>query len=177
MRGFLNDYSLGLDRLATDMQTLNLNPTIVEWPNWEPAVQKIVSEYAGRDDGSKFMLVGHSYGADDAIRMAQVMKERGMEVELLFLLDATVPDAIPDNVVRCIHYYNPWLPGVLFPDIFSGNPVVAEPGNTRTEISNLLFNREALGDGVGCADHFSMDANQLMHNLVMTEALQLMTTP
>lgn len=175
LRGFLNSYSLGLDRLAEEMRALNLNPTIVEWPLWETAAQKIVSDHAGRSDGSAYMLVGHSYGADDAVRVARYLKDRGLEVQLLVLLDATAPDPIPDNVVRCIHHYNPWLPGDLVPDFFSGNPVVAEKGNTRTQISNRLFNQEALGDGVGCANHFSMDANQLMHNLVIAEALQLAT--
>lgn len=177
LRGFQNDYSLGFDRLAEEMRAANIEPTIVAWPLWEPAARRIVDDFAGRSDGSAFMLVGHSYGADDAIRIAQYMKQFGMKVDLLFLMDATSPDPIPDNVVRCIHYYNPWLPGFLAPDIFSGNPVVPEEGNTTTDISNRQFNREALGDGVGCADHFSMDANQLMHNFVIEEALRLMPQP
>ena len=177
LRGLDNIYSLGFDNLATEMRALNLQPTLVEWPFWENTARQIVSEYAGRADGSEFILIGHSYGADDAVRIAYYMKDGGMEVRLLFLLDATSPPPIPDNVVQCIHYYEPWLPGDLLPDIFSGNPVVAAEGNSRTEITNLLFTREALGDGVGCADHFSVDANQLMHNLILTEVFQVMESP
>jgi hypothetical protein len=174
LRGLDNIYSLGFDELAAEMQALNLTPTMVAWPFWEDAAKQIVSQYAGPADGSKYILIGHSYGADDAIRIALSMKDHGIEVQLLFLLDATSPPPIPDNVIRCIHYYEPWLPGDLFPDFFSGNPVVADPGNSRTQITNLLFTRKALGDGVGCADHFSVDTNQLMHNLIMTELFQLM---
>ena len=174
LRGLNNTYSLGLDQLATEMRALNLSPTMVDWPHWENTAQQIVSEYAGPADGSEYILIGHSFGADDAVRTARYMKDYGIQVQLLFLLDATAPDPIPDNVIHCIHYYEPWLPGDLFPDIFSGNPVVADPGNSRTQILNLFFTREALGDGVGCADHFSLDANELMHNLIMTEVFQLM---
>jgi hypothetical protein len=174
LRGLDNIYSLGFDRLAEEMQALNLTPTMVAWPFWEDAAKQIVSQYTGPADGSEYILIGHSYGADDAIRIASYMKDYGIDVKLLFLLDATSPPPIPDNVIQCIHYYEPWLPGDLFPDFFSGNPVVADPGNSRTQITNLLFTREALGDGVGCADHFSVDANQLMHNLLLAEVFRLM---
>ena len=174
LRGLNNTYSLGLDHLAKEMQAINLSPTLVQWPLWEDTARQIVNEYTGPADGTRYVLIGHSYGADDAVRVAYYLRDYGIEVQLLFLLDATSPGPIPDNVVRCIHYYEPWLPGFLNPDLFSGNPVVAAAGNSRTEITNLLFTREALGDGVGCADHFSIDANQLMHNLILTEMLQLM---
>ena len=177
LRGLGNLYSLGFDQLATEMRGQNLGPTLVEWPLWEAAAQRMINEYAGPAEGGEFILIGHSYGADDAIRVARFMRDYGIEVQLLFLLDATSPSPIPDNVVRCIHYYEPWLPGDLFPDFFSGNPVVADQGNSRTQVTNLLFTREALGDGVGCADHFSVDANQLMHNLILTEVFQLMAAP
>lgn len=176
LRGLNNVYSLGFDQLATQMSELNCTPTIVDWPYWEIAAKQIVGDDAASKEGAKYMLVGHSYGADDAIKTAIVMKDHGMDVQLLFLLDATAPEPIPDNVIHCIHYYEPWLPGDLFPDVFSGNPVVPAPGNNRTKIENLIFSRETLGDGVGCADHFSIDANQLMHNLIATEALKLMST-
>ena len=174
LSGFLNFYSLGFDQLAAEMSQFNLHPTLVGWPQWENAAHQIISSYTGPADGSLYVLVGHSYGADDAVRIAHYMKDAGIEVRLLFLLDATSPPPIPDNVDRCIHYYEPWLPGDLFPDIFSGNPVVADPGNAHTEITNLLFSRDTLGDGVGCADHFSMDVNELMHTLIMTEVFRLM---
>jgi pimeloyl-ACP methyl ester carboxylesterase len=174
LRGLDNVYSLGLDNLATEMHALNLSATMVDWPNWVDTARQIASEYGGPEDDTQYVLIGHSYGADDAVRTALYMKDYGMQVKMLFLLDATDPDPIPDNVDTCIHYYEPWLPGDLLPDIFSGNPVVADLGNTRTHIENLLFTQEALGDGVGCADHFSIDANQLMHNIILTDVLHLM---
>ncbi len=138
------------------------------------AAQQIVDEHPTMANGTEYMLVGHSYGADDAIRAAQYLKNNDIRVRMLYLIDATVPDPIPDNVDTCIHYYYPWLPGLLAPWFFSGNPVVAEVGNTQTEISNLLFTREALGDVVGCANHFSIEANQFIQNEVIQAALMLM---
>ena len=142
-------------------------------PRWQcPRLRAI--PVSGAADGSEFILIGHSYGADHAIRVARYVKDHGMEVQLLFLRDATTPDPIPENVIHCIHDCETWFPGDLFPDIFSGDPVVADQASSRTQIMNLLFTREVLADFVGCADHFSNDANQLMHNLIITELFQLM---
>jgi len=172
-----NTYSLGFDRLAAELLGANFSPTIVDWPKWESAAQQIVSENTGPTDDSEYVLIGHSYGADDAVRMARLLNDYDIPVKLLFLLDATSPDPIPENVSLCIHYYEPWPPGDLFPFLFSGNPVVAAPGNSRTQITNLLFTREALGDGIGCANHFSIDVNEHMHNLIMMELIQLVPAP
>lgn len=173
-RGYQNEFSLGLDQLADQLRTLNFTPRVVGWPGWMEAAQRIVDEHPTLADGTEYMLIGHSYGADDAIRVAQYMREYDIRVKMLFLLDATVPDPIPDNVIHCIHYYYPWLPGFLAPWFFSGNPVVAEAGNSQTQISNLLFTRAALGDAAGCPNHFGIDANQFMHNRVIETAIQLM---
>lgn len=177
LRGYRNVYSLGFDRLAEQMKAVNLNPTMIDWPFWEEAARVMLNEYPTFPNGCKLMLVGHSYGADDAIRIANILKTNGIEVRLLYLLDATVPDPIPDNVIQCIHYYTPWLPGLLAPGFFSGNPVELEPGNEKTRLTNLQFTREALGEGIGCADHFSIEANQLMQNMIIEEAIRLTSEP
>jgi pimeloyl-ACP methyl ester carboxylesterase len=155
----------------------NFAPTIVDWPKWETVTRELASQYPGPSDPGEFILIGHSYGADDAVRMARLMNDFNMPVKLLFLLDATSPDPIPPNVELCIHYYEPWPPGDFLPYLLSGNPVVPAPDNTRTQIINLHFNREALGDGVGCANHFSVDVNQLMHNIILKQMFELLSAP
>lgn len=172
-RGYRNDYSLGLDRLAIELRTQNFSPELVTWPNWIEVAERIVNNGAGSSNEFEYVLVGHSYGADDAIQTARYMQIHGLKVKLLYLLDASVPLPIPDNVERCIHYYQPWLPGDLFPDVFSGNPVVAATNNLRTQITNLLFTRETIGEVIGCADHFSIDVNQFIHNRVIEELIRL----
>lgn len=174
MRGYQNEYSLGLDQIADQLRALNFAPKVIGWPEWMEAADSIIAEDPSLPEGTEYMLVGHSYGADDAIRMALILRDNNIRVKMLFLIDATVPEPIPDNVDQCIHYYYPWLPGFLAPWFFSGNPVIAEAGNTHTRITNLLFTREALGDVVGCANHFSIEANQYMQNRVIEAAIQLL---
>jgi pimeloyl-ACP methyl ester carboxylesterase len=174
LRGLQNKYSLGLDRLAEEMRIINLPTTIVEYPNWQASAERIAQEYPTWPPDSRLVLVGHSYGADDAVLAAKLLKERGVPVDLLYLLDATKPLPIPDNVVRCVHLFGPSIIGLFFPNSFAGNPVVPEASNDRTRIINIPFIVEIFGSGVGCANHFSIDANTLAHNFVIEEVLHLL---
>jgi len=173
LRGLNNTYSLGLDELAGDLIDLSLDATLVEWPHWESAALLIAQAYPNWPDGTELMLIGHSYGADDAVRMARLLDERAVPVALLYLLDATDPPLIPANVACCIHLYTPSIFGDLFPDVFAGNPVVLEPLNDQTELTNILFTRQFFGDRVGCANHFSMDVNAFAHKLIIEEVLHM----
>src|SRR5262245_8109132 len=161
LRGLVNTYSLGLDRLAGEMENLNLDPVLVDWPEWEGAAQEIVQAYQSNPDDSEFIFIGHSYGSDDAVNISRYFAQYGVPIKLLFLLDSSAPKGIPSNVEKCIHYYIPTIVGDVMPNIFAGNPVVLDPGNNKTVLVNEVFNEQNFGDGVGCANHFSIDVNIL----------------
>lgn len=91
------------------------------------------------------ILVGHSHGADNAIRLAIELDRRGVEVDLLVLLDATTPPAIPESVVNCLHLYRPTVFGSVAPFLFAGNPVKLEAGNDRTRLANITIPAEESG--------------------------------
>lgn len=171
LRGLNNTYSLGLDRLASRMRGLNLPAEVVNWPAWETAAQDVVAAYPDWPPGSQIVLVGHSYGADDAIRAARFFQAHDVSVKSLVLLDASAPDPVPSNVERCTHFYIPTIFGDVLPQVFAGNPVVPETGNGATQILNIPFTPDNMGAGVGCANHFSIDVNTLAHNLVISEVL------
>jgi protein-S-isoprenylcysteine O-methyltransferase Ste14 len=172
-RGLGNTYSLGLDRLASKMNDINLLAGIVPWPTWPSNADEMVAQYAEAPEGFAIVLIGHSYGADDVINTARFLHAQGVPVELLVLLDATSPTTIPSNVSRCVHYYIPTIFGAFWPTIFAGNPVVADSGNAITQIQNIPFTRSNMGPSVGCANHFSIDVNTLAHNLIIQGVLHL----
>jgi pimeloyl-ACP methyl ester carboxylesterase len=173
LHGLYDTYSLGLDQLAEKLNELSIPSTIIGWYERDIAPTIISDAYKGRPDGTAVVLMGHSYGADDAITLAEKLGEEGIPVELLFLFDATTPKPIPANVARCVHLMTPTLEGTLFPWIFAGNPVEAAEGNTATQVLNVPFTAEKFGAAeLGCANHYSIDVNIAAHNLAIEEVLR-----
>lgn len=173
LHGLYDTYSLGLDQLAEKLNDLNFPSVIIGWNERQIGAGMAAEAYAGRPDGTAIVLMGHSYGADDAITLAEKLGEQGIPVELLFLFDATTPKPIPANVARCVHLSMPSLEGYLFPWFFAGNPVEAAEGNTHTQVLNVPFTAEKFGAAeLGCANHYSMDVNVAAHNLAIEEVLR-----
>jgi hypothetical protein len=173
MRGLLNAYSLGLDRLKDELDNLNLDTKIVTWPEWQSAAEGIVQTYQSDPNAPEIILIGHSYGGTDAANVARELAADGVPIRLVFLLDATSPAPITSNVEECIAYYIPTIWGSMFPFLFAGNPPTLEPGNTKTVLTNKIFDEADLGPGVGCANHFSIDVNVLAHDLFIEEVLKI----
>jgi hypothetical protein len=175
LHGLVDFYSLGLDELADKMRALNLEPVLVKWTEWPAYADEIVQSYTA-DNSMEFILIGHSYGSDDAVNLARALNDNNVPVKLLFLLDASAPPPISPNVDKCIHYYIPTIVGDVLPDIFAGNPVTLEDGNSKTVLENDMFTSDVFGSGVGCANHFSIDVNILAHNLIIDEVLKVVET-
>lgn len=171
-RGLVNTYSFGLDQLADKLGSMNLPAHMVDWPTWQYVAQNIVEQYPNWPEGTAIVLVGHSYGGDDAIHSARYLNDANIPVDLVILLDATSPNLVPKNVKHCIHFYIPTLWGSFFPTLFAGNPVLPDFWNDTSRVSNYVFIPEFFGEGVGCANHFSIDVNVLAHNLVIEQVLQ-----
>jgi pimeloyl-ACP methyl ester carboxylesterase len=171
LRGLWDFFSFGLDVLAEKLVAQGVDARAVTGPNWPRHADAIVAGYADGSDTRPLTLVGHSYGSDDAIRLARALNEQGIPVKLLYLLDATDPAPIPPNVDRCVHLYMPNALGQGVPDMFPGNPVVAEIGNDHTRIVNIVFNEEQFGSAVHGVDHFNIEESAFVHDLVIAEVL------
>ncbi|HKQ46690.1 MAG TPA: hypothetical protein VJZ71_01325 [Phycisphaerae bacterium] len=173
LHGLYDTYSLGLDQLAEKLNDLNIPSSIIGWYERDVALTIISEAYADRPNGTTVVLMGHSYGADDAITLAEKLGEEGIPVELLFLFDATTPKPVPANVARCVHLLTPSLEGYLFPWFFAGNPVEAAVGNTHTQVLNVPFTAEKFGAAaLGCVNHYSIDVNIAAHNLAIQEVFR-----
>ncbi len=173
MRGLLDVFSLGLNDLAERLRSEGVAAISVSGPSWQALGREIHRAWLRGDLHGPLILIGHSHGADNAVRMARTLGKRNIDVELLVLLDATSPPGVPSNVARCLHLYRPTVLGHLFPFVFAGNPVEAEDGNTRTEIVNMIVSREIFGPLASRIDHFNIDASGPVHDLVVKEVLRI----
>ncbi len=173
LRGILDVVSLGLNDLSERLRSEGIEAITVSGPSWRSLARNIHRARLRGDLQEPLILVGHSYGADNAIRLARRLSRWNIEVALLVLLDATSPPPLPSNVARCLHVYRPTVLGDLFPSVFAGQPVDAEVGNTRTEIVNKIVSRENFGAEAARIVHLNLDANAAVHDLVVKEILRV----
>ncbi len=173
LRGLAGVFSLGFEQLAEEMRLAGLDANAFDGPTYYELADGLIDELANESNPPGIVLIGHSYGADDAIRMARLLRDAGIQVQLLYLLDATSPQLIPANVDRVVHLYHLWLPGYIAPAVFSGNPVELEPGNTHTELVNTIINEEDFGPAAACINHFNVDASNLIQQKILDEVLSL----
>lgn len=173
LRGLAGVFSLGFEQLAEEMRLAGLDANAFDGPTYPDLASGLIDEFAGESDPPGIVLIGHSYGADDAIRMSLLLRDAGIHVRLLYLLDATSPPLIPDNVDQVIHLYHLWLPGYLAPAVFSGNPVELEPDNTRTQLVNTVIDEATFGPAVSCLNHFNVDASNLIQQKILDDVLSL----
>jgi len=171
LRGLLDVFSLGLNNLASRLRNNGIAASAVSGPSWRNLGREIRRARQQGDLRNPLVLIGHSYGADNALRLARDLQRWGIDVELLVLLDATNPPKIPVNVARCVHIYRPSVFGNLFPSLFAGNPVEAECGNRRTQIVNMVVSEAVFGRAAAYIDHFNIDAKTEVHDLVLREVL------
>ncbi|TWT46021.1 hypothetical protein RAS1_24600 [Phycisphaerae bacterium RAS1] len=169
LRGLWDYYSTGLNGLQDELLGAGVTAEAISGADWPNLLPRVVELYANQGATETLVLVGHSYGADDAIRMADYLEEYGLGVPLLVLIDATRPPPIPPNVDRCVHVYVPNVLGDEFPDGFAGNPVEAKAGNTHTEVVNIPVSSATFGEDAAEIGHLNIEAARAIHAFVMKE--------
>jgi hypothetical protein len=130
MRGLLNIFSLGMDQLATRIQSHGIDASVYNHTYADVIVARIVQMYRAGDHGP-YMLVGHSLGADAVMSMAQELNSQGVPVALVIPVDGTGSSLAPRNVACVINMtqrsYAYMRPGAGFHGVldnvdFSGDP-------------------------------------------------------
>lgn len=163
LRGLWDVFSTGFDTLALDLKSDRVSAVSMTGPDWPTVIDELRAAAAL---GQKIVLAGHSYGGDDAIRVAETLGQDGIDVDLVVLLDATSPAPVPANVHVCIQYYIPTDLANDAPDVFPGNPVALAPGNDRTLLRNLVFTPADFGAAAAETDHFNIESNGFLHSKI-----------
>lgn len=161
LRGLLNMFSTGLNFLTADLRQRNFDASVHNYVEW-PALANGI-EQAARDGTllRPFAIIGHSYGADDAIVMANHLGRLGIATDLLVTFDPTAGDPVGPGVLRVLNFYQ---------DRDSVSRVLAGgPGFTGT-LENQLVPGES---------HISIDKQERLHAQVLArlEALAAARLP
>jgi hypothetical protein len=131
MRGLLNIFSLGMDQLATEIQSHGISADVYNHTVADSVVAQIVAQYHAGDHGP-YILVGHSLGADAVMQMAQSLNSQGVPVALVVPFDGTGSYYAPKNVACVLNLtqreYAYMRPGSGFHGKLQNVDVSGEPG-------------------------------------------------
>lgn len=173
LRGWRGLWSEGIDGLAAELRAAGVEAHVYHAGQAAALGNALVSRYRGVGDREPLVLVGFSFGADEAIRVARKLGGAGVPVELLVTLDPVTPPPIPANVKACENFYQsngawdalPWLRGV---------PVKA--GDSADEQSNRLTNTN-IRQNPGLAEdrygHDTIAANPKLHRAIIESVLRV----
>lgn len=133
VRGGFNVFSNGLDEMAKKLVKQGVKVDVVSHNSEQAILQRIIDNRK-RFGAKPIVLVGHSWGANAVIRIAQGLRKKGIRVNYMATFAATNPGKIPSNVRKATNYY--------FAKDGWGKPVARGPG-ARGNIKNIDLSKTA----------------------------------
>jgi hypothetical protein len=168
VRGLIGVFSTGMDKLAAELNASGVRSHVYQDLQTSELADTIARQYASARNAEPLCLIGHSYGADDVLNIARVLEKRGIPVDMVVTVDATVPPPVPGNVRVCYNFYQSQLTDVI--PMFRGIPLKVTPGS-ETELKNVDVRkngRELLEPGT---NHINIDKNAKVHKSIMEQVL------
>jgi len=153
MRGFLNIFSLGMDQLATKIESHGIAASVYNHAMADEVVYSIAAKYRAGDHGP-YILIGHSLGADAVMTMAQSLNTMGVPVALIIPFDGTDSYAAPQNVA-CVF------------NLTQRRFAYMRPG---AGFQGLLRNIDLSGDTT--IDHFTIDKSPSLQSYALNAVLE-----
>jgi pimeloyl-ACP methyl ester carboxylesterase len=171
LRGWIGVFSTGIDSLTEQLNEAGVRAHVFQHRQWPELADELAATYNDDPDPEPLILIGHSYGADDVIRMARRLDEHGVTVDLLITLDPVTPPKVPGNVAQAINLYQsngvfdvlPVLRGV---GVEAAEGVALSDWNLRTDRRDLL-------EEAGHVDHFNIEKKAAIHGEIMNHVLAI----
>jgi hypothetical protein len=164
LRGFLGIWSTGIDNLGKKIEASGIRAHVYQEDQWRALCAEIIRKYKSIPDPEPLVLVGHSYGADDTLKIAKELQQHRITVDLIVTLDPVTPPEVPANVRLCYNIYQSnLLDGLPF---FRGVPLEPASPDARNLINVNLrtHRRDLLEPGT---DHFNIEKNSRVHREVV----------
>jgi hypothetical protein len=149
IRGFMDVFSMGMDSLAVELHRAGISAVVDGYNDWQSIAAQIAANYkAGRR--GPIVLVGHSFGADAVIFIAESLGQMGVPVALVIPFDGTYSHAAPANVAHVLNLY-------LSNDV----KITAGPG-FHGELTNYYVSDAGL-------THTTIDKSPRLHAMVISK--------
>jgi len=171
LRGFIGVFSTGIDRLGERIDAAGVHAEVFQESQANALAAQIAANYKGKADPEPIVIVGHSYGADSAVKIARRLTEHGVKVDLIVTLDPVTPGKVPANVGLVYNLYQsngaldnlPWLRGIPLTADTPG-PVALRNMDIRTDRTDLLE------PGL---DHFNIEKKEKVQADVVAQVLNV----
>src|SRR4051812_36458142 len=174
IRGFIGLFSYGIDRMTEKVAATGVAAHVFQEDQTAVLGKTIVDKYrASNGQHEPIVLIGHSLGADDAIKIAKMLEGENIPVDLLITVDATKPPSVPGNVKVCYNYYQPSMfdgTGIL-----RGIPLTLEPG-AKTQLYNLNIRGERKDLLEWDTNHVNIDKNTKIHAEIVKHVIETCPT-
>jgi hypothetical protein len=166
MLGGLGLFSTGMRLLSdTVVEECNVPAPSDMWYNAGHVTRKIVTYYQQHNPHRPIILVGHSLGANEQIKVARNLNKLGIPVDLLVTVDAVSQTIVPSNVRYAMNFYKPgYVP------MFSGLKLKAvDPQKTRIDNINVTTLK-----GI-TVNHFTIDKDPIVQAMIMKEVKKVLS--
>ena len=158
MRGGLGIFSIGMNQLQRAVnEQYNIPASSSMWYNAGNVSRSIINQYYTQKQTRPIILVGHSLGANEQIKVARNLNKAGVPVALLVTVDAVSQTRVPPNVRYALNFYKPG-----FVPMFSGLRLKAVNPDT-TIIDNVNVNTLK---GVS-VNHFTIDKDKIVQAMIL----------
>lgn len=160
MLGGLGVFSTGMKELSASVEkTYHIPAPSGMWYNAGNVSRSVITYYRSHKTHRPIILVGHSLGANEQIKVARNLDKVGIPVDLLVTVDAVSQTIIPPNVKHAMNFYKSgYVP------MFSGLKIRAvNPAKTKIENINVTTL-----NGVQ-VNHFTIDKNPVVQAMMMKE--------
>lgn len=163
MRGGLGGiFSTGMNQLQYILERqYHIRSESTVWYKNEQLSRFIAKNYGTVKLRGPIILVGHSLGANDQIKVARDLLKARIPVALLITIDAVSPLTVPPNVKHVLNIYKP-----SFVPMFSGLKIKAmDPKETIVENIDVTTLQTVR------VNHFTIDKNDAVQNLMLERTL------
>lgn len=166
MRGGLGIFSIGMNQLrqaVVDQYKVPASSTM--WYNAGNVSRSIVNYHYKHKSQRPVILIGHSLGANEQIKVARNLEKAGIAVDLLVTVDAVSQTIVPANVKYALNIYKPgYVP------MFSGLKLRAvNPGTTTIENINVDTLK-----GVK-VNHFIIDKDKIVQAIILDKVEKVLS--
>jgi hypothetical protein len=165
MRGGLGIFSTGMNQLrdsVADQYGISSRSTM--WYNAGDVSRAIINRYYSNKEHRPIILIGHSLGANEQIKVARNLNDVGIPVDLLVTVDAVSQTIVPPNVKRVLNVYKPgYVP------MFSGLKLRAvNPQSTQIDNVNMSDYK-----GVS-VNHFTIDKDRVVQAMILEKVKKVL---
>lgn len=167
MRGGLwGVFSIGMTQLQEQIANKYGVPAYsTVWHNAGNESRFIVNSYYHQQPKRPIILIGHSLGGNEQIKVARNLNKLGIPVDLLITVDAVSESRVPSNVKLAMNVYRPG-----FIPMFSGLRLVAD-NPQKTHVENINVN-SIKGINV---NHFNIDQDKALQALILAQVEKVLS--